>query len=475
MAKTGIPVPAVIPEGSKAFTICVPDDPFFYGVVMGVLKITTFRYYWQGTDEQIDAVTERMKRMYYEYQDGGACMDCEQITDCIENDETTREALANWFVAEAASNSAIQQAINDAYNPIAPGQNMPDSVTGQALNPDNPTCDKDLLYGQIDTLIEHMNANNIDAQQIVESFSNVAERTSELIGAVPGLGVLPIDEIVDYAQNLWSDDLFEAYEATDTEGYRNTLKCDLFCRAQDAGCNITLQMAFEYFMDRLGATPTDTVSDIIAYLLLGTWSGTEVNDLFYAAQLLFMKYGNEFFGMTGISPFQIYLKLADPNNDWEALCADCPDTWGYEWDTTAGEQFDFHDSGTYGILGLTKISGGGPDYMVAGLSNNPSDPRNSLPAGVHISRVEADIYCESPGSPGTWQSALGTPAGAMFIDTVGGNQTLGFDISDTVSSSSISVVAAMVGTVGQSIIIYKYRVYGPGTLPAGFANGHPIV
>src|SRR6185369_4306761 len=103
---TGIPVPATIPEGSKAFIVCVPDDPFFYGVVMGLLKQATFKYFWDGTEEQKEAVTDRMLTMYYGYQDQVGCMDCENIADCIENDEATQAALA----AAIRSSNAIQQA-----------------------------------------------------------------------------------------------------------------------------------------------------------------------------------------------------------------------------------------------------------------------------------------------------------------------------------------------------------------------------
>lgn len=338
MVKTGIPVPATIPEASRAFIICVPDDAFFMGVVAGAIKTMMFRYYWQGTEDQIDAVTERMKQMYLDYQSQDGCMICEQIIECINSDPGTREAMVNWFVAEVeAGNPLIIQAVNEAYNPIAPGQNMPPDVTGQSLTPPNPTCDLDLLFGQCDKLIEQMNTNNIDAQQVIESFTNVAERVSELVQAIPGIGILPVDEIIDYAQTLWSDDLFEAYEANDTDPYRTTLKCELFCLAQDNDCSLTLDLILQYFGDRLGSDPSDTLADIIIYLLSGTWSGTEINDLFFYAQAVFMKFGNDFFGTTGLNPFKIYMSLADPNDNWPILCPDCGAVCFDDYDFTASD------------------------------------------------------------------------------------------------------------------------------------------
>lgn len=255
---------------------------------------------------------------------------------------------------------------------------MPGDVSNSPLNPENPGCDKDMLFGQIDTLIEHMNTNNIDAQQIIESFTNSAERISELVQAIPGIGVLPVDEIIDYAQSLWSDDLFEAYEATDTEGYRNQLKCDLFCLAQANDCNISIDLMRDYFGNRLGSAPQDNLTDIIAYLITGTWSGTEVNDLFYYAQATFMKYGNEFFGTVGLNGFQIYLKLATANTTWTVICDECPEVCtdpefkiinpvGF-----SGDSFELTDNlnGTWTLVGTAAFDTNA--YRLAFVEVNPS-------------------------------------------------------------------------------------------------------
>lgn len=400
MVKSGIPVPDTIPEGSKAFVICVPDDPFFYGVVAGAIKTMMFRYYWQGTEEQIDEATARMRRMYLEYQEQDGCMICEQIIDCINSDPDTREALVNWFIDAAQNNPLIVQAINEAYNPIAPGQNMPPDVLNESLTPPNPTCDLDLLYGQVSTLIDHMNTNNIDAQEIIESFTNSAERISELVGAIPGIGILPVDEIIDYAQNLWSDDLFEAYAATDTEGYRNELKCALFCLAQDNDCQLTLDIVMNYFAGRLAVNTSDTLSDIIAYLITGTWSGTEVNDLFYFAQTNFMKFGNEFFGTVGLNGFQIYLKLADPDDDWMTVCEDCPSFWTRTYDFVAGE-----DDWTPVVSGQAQaVYSAGNGYAHGESPTRVGRITLLLDVGYDIDVNSVEIFCTASSISGTTQT-----------------------------------------------------------------------
>lgn len=442
---TGIPVPATIPDGSKAFIICVPDDPFFYGVVMGAIKTMTFRYFWDGTEDQKDEVTERMLRMYYEYQDQEGCMICAMIIDCINSDPDTKAALLNWFVTELENNTELQQALNDNYNPIAPGQNMPPDVLAESLTPDNPTCNLDALFGQVSTFIDKMNQNNLDAFEIIEAETNLAERVSELVQAVPGLGILPIDEIIDYAQNLWSDDLFEAYAATDTEGYRNELKCALFCLAQDNDCTLTLEMVLQYFGDRLGSDPSDTLADIIIYLLAGTWSGTEVNDLFYYAQAVLMKYGNEFFGLTGLNTFKIWLQLAEPDDTWPIICEECPpdciapefrivNPGGFD-----GGSVDVVDNmdGTWTVTGTSALDAG--DTRLAFVEANGCC-WNVLSVSYTYSPSSLNNHYECGANPTNEDYAAGSAAGAITVDTCTAGAVCG-QVGDSPLTITITVEA----------------------------------
>lgn len=390
---TGIPVPATIPEGSKAFIICVPDDPFFYGVVMGALKQTTFKYYWNGTEEEKDAVTERMLRMYYEYQDQDGCMLCSQIIECINSDPDVREALVNWFVDAAANNTLIQQAIADTYNPLAPGSTMPPEVTAGALTGSNPTCDLDKLWGWIDKGIEGMNANNLDAFQITEDESNVFERIALVTGAIPGIGVLPVDEAITFVQGLFTDDLFEAYEANDTTEYRRVLKCAIFCLAQlpENGCKVSMDLMLEYFKGRLAYTGADTLDDIVSFLILGVWEGTQVNDAFYLIQLLWLKYGNRFFKIVGLMGVATMFQLGEPSDDWILLCEECPSpgskTWPFQ--TVLEDWTITPDAGTW-VEGEGIMSDGTEPYPNTVDINLNID----MPEGTVLTRLIVKCYSQ---------------------------------------------------------------------------------
>jgi len=320
---TGIPVPPVIPEGSKAFTICVPDDPFFYGVVMGLLKQATFKYYWSGDAAQVEAVTDRMLTMYYGYQDQAGCMDCEQIADCIENDEATRDALTRWY--------------ETTFNPSEGGQEIPQDYAdtnqyGAALG-----CDNNNGWGHIrDGLVNRSFDRVQNVLERIEFVTDNQEMLAEFLNAIPGVGaffdVIPVTDWV-----LWFDNvravLKDAFESGDTTDLRDQVACDLFCIWQ-INCSLSVEQIRRYYWTKtVDILPSwegafDSFSALGAALAQLT-SISVAEQAVYAlvgSQYGFLTYLNDWFGVH-IASTKNDLALGDPSDDWMALCETCPEEW----------------------------------------------------------------------------------------------------------------------------------------------------
>jgi len=318
-------------EGLRCITVFVPDDLEYVRILAGMVALTTQRTNWEGSP------TDRTRRAEmclngYLATDWDGCMDCDGVADCIESDEGVQDAIASAI----RSNVNIQNAIAKTYNPLAQGANMPASVTAQDLTGPNPTCDLNKLFGFINEGIELMNANNQDVFEIAEEESNIFERASIVVSAIPGLGELPVDEVIKYAQGIFTDDLFEAYNANDTEEYRRTLKCDIFCLAQDNDCKVSMDLLIEYFKGRLFYSGEDLLEDIVDFLVLGVWTGTQVNDVFYLSQLLWLRFGNRFFKILGLMGINTMFALGEPSDDWLLLCEVCGTGWSHTFNASEG-------------------------------------------------------------------------------------------------------------------------------------------
>lgn len=291
-------------DETQCVEVIIPSGLEWVYALQGLVSALTRDFNFQGDREQATALAYSAN-VAYVLTDWEGCMSCQDIADCIYTD------------------AVVQQAINDVYSLTSPATPIPDAMKQSNIAPPNPTCDLDNLFGQIDNLIEQMNVNNLDFQQIIESQSNASERIAQLFSAIPIIETLPVDEVIDFGQDIWSNALFEAYEANDTTAYRDTLKCDLFCISQLNSCALSLDDVTAYFADRLGATTEDTLQEVVDFLLLGTWTGTEVNDVFYYMQSVMLAFGNKFFDLLGLKPFEIYLALGESNGDWALLCSAC--------------------------------------------------------------------------------------------------------------------------------------------------------
>jgi len=308
-------------EGTRCVSVHIPDDDSYLAVLAAAHALLSNTWSSVGTVEERRAWS-RMWMDAYAATDWDACMNCEDVADCIE------------------TNTDVQDAINNVYNNYGTGVPMPPSISGRNLLPELVDCNRDELWGAVSALVDGMHQNNVDAFEVIEVATNIAERGALLFSAIPVLETLPVNEAVDYLQTIWTDDLFEAYNANDTTEYRDTLKCDLFCIAVGNNCSLSIDDVYAYFLSRIGGDFSDNFVELIAYLVTGTWVGTEVNDMFFTGQLLVMYYGNQFFEMIGIYTFEMYLELGkrDPSDAWEVLCTECGADYCFVWDMSLGLQ-----------------------------------------------------------------------------------------------------------------------------------------
>jgi len=336
----GIPVPPVITEGSKAFILCVPDDPFFYGVVMGALKVMTFNYYWQGTREDVEAVTDRMKTMYYDYQEQVGCMICDMVAECFE-EENPR--LMEAVAAAMRNNPELRQAISSAITqegggvPSAPiteeeaqSDTLPDNVRDSEGN-----CILDNLWGGMLYLVQSGNRVITDFFEVIEVATNTLETMEIVSQTMPAAGAY-ISAAAGFADQL-AENLQEGYSGAYTEAYEQSLACDLFCAARD-GCELTPEQIMNVINARLTA-PIDIgdFGELMAGVASGTWVGDEIADVMFLIYFSALRFGQQFGDQIGIRPLSVIISLgADQlsSDNWEILC-DCP---------IVCEEFDFRVS-----------------------------------------------------------------------------------------------------------------------------------
>lgn len=238
---------------------------------------------------------------------------CAQVINCIQNDEDTRNALLSLL-----NGTTFSESVNNGQS-----QNGVDIANSDTYN---PTCDLDILYGQTRQLVDYLDAINTDILEILEVATNLLDFAASVVGDVTLIDETSIDAILSWVSYM-QDNIAENYAAQVTQTYLEECACDIFCLAKDNGCEITPNLLFNYWNDRLSGSLSigGLLVNSLVYLVGGTWIGTEIADFMFLSQLALRSQAGQVLDFSAYFDIQTRLEIYsnDPNSDWSTLC-NCP-------------------------------------------------------------------------------------------------------------------------------------------------------
>lgn len=320
-------------EGTFCISVKVPADLQYVYALQGLVAQMTkyWNYTGTGDDRKVPAA---LAQAAYDATDWEGCMDCDGVTDCIENNETTRQA-----VREAAAS-------NSNFPPDYPlGENLPPERLSQDLSSAyNPTCNLAVLFAQVTGAVDLTNDFITDVLEKWEQFTNSVELIKNITSTIPLIGgiktVAGIDgafDMINYYQESFNEGYLAQYTVTPF-GIRDQIRCALFCVCMD-DCVITIDRIVEVMTDRLAVyfTPP-TLSgfvDLVTALAGIDIETTFVVDLAFFAAWGFVKTANYLFGgqAGGVLDLVIRLQADEPDNDYLELC-DCARDWIHQLAST---------------------------------------------------------------------------------------------------------------------------------------------
>lgn len=305
---------------------------------------------------------------------------CEDVLLCLQTDPSI-QAFLNQFIRD-----------NDkAELPLDPAK------TSESLLTSSTPCDFDNMWGKVLAFVQTMNRYTEDFFQSIEALTNNEEIASEIVGAIPALETLPIDEVISMANNFreW---IAESYLASYDVGLEQQIACDLFCIAKGE-CDFTLQMAMDYFYEKIGDLSVYDITDIfsvvqVAVNLLQELSAVNSDHIVYAMFLAQLGFVNTLSQAFGFDADRIFYdtRLGVDSDDWMVLCNEC--AWTYE----------HHFSSGLGLFSLPTKFGGQTVTIL-----NSTD-----------GRIEAVMVTDSPPSKvkGVYTDITCHPTGASTLTSI---------------------------------------------------------
>lgn len=258
--------------------------------------------------------------------DGANCVSiCELLIDCIENDSDVQSALSNYF-------SSNQLAGSGTPNGVSP------NIAGLGIL-DGSLCDPNNIFALATQTTDLMNTIIIDFFETIEATSYLAETIAIGIEAVPGLGELPFDDLIELLDNF-VEQAQTGYEAAYNTTVRDTIRCQLFCLVLDNDCILDWSDVAQYFADKASQDFfTLDLQDLFEFLTQGLFAGTEWVYAMHWFLAGMLSLASKFVGIDATGMVKAIAAASnDSDSDWSILCSDCAETWLYLSDFPDSEE-----------------------------------------------------------------------------------------------------------------------------------------
>lgn len=392
-----------------------------------------------------------------------SCMDlCTLIAECIENTEDLQLLISGY--ANGAQST--------------PESTVDSAIANSSVLQDNVGCDNDNLFGAMTGLTDLINNLAQDTIEALNASTNNAARVGDIIEALPVIGELPVDDILQFIESF-IEDVEDRYDAEYTVALRDEYRCDLFCIAQ-TGCSITFAQLYAYFNSRL-TTPlalTD-VQSMIDWLSVAVFPSDEIVDAWHLMTVATMQLGARILGIDSVKMIAMVSSLFnDPDSDWSILCS-CAGAWSHTFDFTVNDggwtprDAGFGDIGQYSAgVGwvTTDLQPFGTDYRRV-----MAIERDFVSTEITSMEVTYDFTWGSSDATTTWQNLQYLDGGVLqsqitFLNTqmiTGNGQVRLMSQTDTIDKLRTYLASSNQPTAiyNGAATITKIVVTGTGTNP----------
>lgn len=383
-------------------TRCFVVNVEWWSHIAGMVHLLADVVSWRDADDESYFAIKEILR----FMQGIECMDFQLrqnpddsclLEQTLDGGETWTTAF-NYALCLTAQLSSINQYLTAAYqqslvdNGFVPETSTPsDYYTPEELQDfgiQAEVCDtdgKDAVYGAVNQLVRYIHGVNVDFLQELSQAANVPQQVERFVAAVPGVGLLPFDELLGYTAFI-VDELLAEYNATADETLLQTVVCDLFCIAVNSGCHLDFNDVYNYFAGKVSpsfSNVSTTLLNLTQFAITGTFAG---DDYFYFMcyfQLIVAGMKQKFLGVQGVETYamQVAAGYNSPDNDWSIFCIDCPELYRMKiWDFTTSSEDAIITTGfdlVRGVhvpgngWGLTAAGAPGDGLFTVGLQLNP--------------------------------------------------------------------------------------------------------
>lgn len=310
MAYSGYPTPDN-PETQDytCVSVYIPtsQDNVFMSVLLGQIGELTNSWFWKqdGTMSPEQAAYVWSVAMAMTNADGEACMNCDDVADCIENSQDVQAALSAYNQAVATGGASGGNNGNSTWS-----QPLPPSVMGAGIVPVDALCTEANKYAMSLAIVRALDKLVTDFLQIIEVITNPNEIAAEMVQGVPIFGG-GASLALDTAAWL-QDNIKEVYDAAYNPTTELDYACSVYC--QFDACSLSYDDIIEAYQIQGSIAPpaSNDFFTVMTWLIENVLPATD--NLIVGAMhwfvLLCLRYGSNWFGSGVWTYMQIEIENA---------------------------------------------------------------------------------------------------------------------------------------------------------------------
>jgi hypothetical protein len=316
----------------------------------------------------------------------GVCtMTCEDVADCIENNEAVQNALSAFMSGSGSGGTGTGGDAGAGANTTIVLTNNPTDILAGG------SCTNDNMYAVASRIVELAFDAVTQLYQIIDLAQSPLELATEIADNAPAVATAIPATAGDFL--VWvQDTAWDSWTVFDTVQRRIDVSCDIFCIMVEQDCVLTFDDLFEYFAGKTLTAIFGVTLESILLDMVDIFATDEVGYTSLAFVFGMLSLGSKVTGIQNVGGFltAIAAYIDETNNNWELECDECVEPPSF---TTIEYDFEVSDGG------WTQQTGGARGVWSSGVgwvTENPSGSMGmiiqlAIPVDCEITKVRANI------------------------------------------------------------------------------------
>jgi len=293
-------------------------------VLGNMLPMVSWSSRWSGniTGMDLDAIRGELEFTLLDEIEVGE-MSCLDVADCIETDETVKQAIVdnvlnqNGYTPNPETNISTDEPLPTLTPAESAQELLPDGLASDC------TGQPQLAMGLARAIVKELHESAEDLLETLEYATNTLEAWENIAGSLPSNMTSVINIALGWVD--WLIETFqELYQAAYTQDVEDELSCAIFCYIMD-NCSLSLDaLQGIYQSEATIGTPPDGMIETLEFIYTTAVAADKIAVAAFHYQILRLLAWGKVTFVTAPYIKSLLASIQNSDYSYQDLCEDCP-------------------------------------------------------------------------------------------------------------------------------------------------------